>query len=128
MKILIDKDIYNICSRIKKFDKNYILIYDTDISKYKVYSSQINGVSETICNKKLSYVCTLPFDELDMRTIKYLYDTRIENIEMIINLLQSNVKSACIWQVLEFLLIFLHTYVIILYDILLCENILEVKR
>lgn len=90
MKVLIDKDIYNICSRIKKFDKNYILIYDTDINKYKVYSSQINGVSETVCNKKLSYVCTLPFDELDTRTIKYLYDTRIENIEMIIKRLDED--------------------------------------
>ena len=32
----------------------------------------------------LSYVCSLPYNQLDERTIKYLYSTKIENIDDII--------------------------------------------
>ena len=90
MKILIKKDIYNICSRIKTFDRSYQIVYDTMLNKYQVYSCRVGEIYETISNQKLSYVCTIPFIDLDMRTIKYLYDTQIDNIEMIIKRLDEN--------------------------------------
>ena len=39
---------------------------------------------ELIGGLKLSYVCTLPYDQLDARSIKYLYETSVENLEDII--------------------------------------------
>lgn len=83
MKKLI-KDIYNICNRIKKIDKSYMLAYDFDSKKYMVYSTNINFSFEVIDSLKLSYVCTLPYNELDARSINYLYQTKSQNLETLI--------------------------------------------
>ena len=37
----------------------------------------------------LSYVCGLPFDTLDERTIKYLYETSVENMDNIIDMIDN---------------------------------------
>lgn len=84
MKILIRGDVYNICNRIKNFDASYRVVYDTGLNKYKIYSIKLSGVSEIIGGVELSYVCTIPYEELDERTIKYLYNTSIENIDSFI--------------------------------------------
>lgn len=80
MKILIKSDIYNICKRIQNFDKSYRLIYDINSKQYKIYSIKPHQIFELIDGIKLSYVCTLPYNELDERSIKHLYNTSIENI------------------------------------------------
>lgn len=85
MKILIKSDVYNICKRIQNFDKSYRLIYDTNTKQYKIYSIKSHQIFELIDGIKLSYVCTLPYNELDERSIKHLYNTSIDNINEIVN-------------------------------------------
>ena len=84
MKILIKNDMYNMCNRIKKFDRNYKIVYDTDLSNYQIYSIAKGSLAECINGVELSYICTIPFAELDIRVIKYLYDTQVDNIENIL--------------------------------------------
>ena len=93
MKILITSDIYNICNRVKHFDSSYRVVYDTSLNKYKIYSIKLSGVNEVVGGVKLSYVCTLPYNELDVRTIQYLYYTSIDNIDDIINRIDSDNKK-----------------------------------
>ncbi|MBQ7880313.1 MAG: hypothetical protein IJ358_00500 [Clostridia bacterium] len=84
MKILIKSDVYNICNRIKKFDVSYRVVYDTATNAYQIYSTNLQGEIELIGWTPLSYVCRLPYNELDIRCIKYLYDTSVDNLEQII--------------------------------------------
>lgn len=93
MKILIKNDLYNICNRVKKFDASYRVVYDNVLRSYEIYSTNLNRPIELIGWTPLSYVCTLPYDELDIRTIQYLYDTSIENVEDILNMIDKNNKD-----------------------------------
>lgn len=85
MKILIKSDIYNICNRIKVFDKTYRLVYNCDINKYQIYSTNLGRVVEKVGSICMSYVSTLPYEELDERSIRYLRNTMIDNINEYIN-------------------------------------------
>jgi hypothetical protein len=80
MKIEIKNDVFNICKRIRRFDKNYKIIYDSNLKKYQIYSTSALPAKQLVGETLLSYICTLPYEELDVRTIKYLNDTRSENI------------------------------------------------
>lgn len=84
MKILVKSDVYNINKRIKKFDSSYRLVYDIMSKKYQIYSTNLGVAVELICGVPLSYVCEIPYAELDVRAIQHLYDTSVENIESII--------------------------------------------
>lgn len=85
MKILVKSDIYNICNRIKKFDSTYRLVFDTISKVYEIYSTKLHLGIELIGGVPLSYVLKIPYQQLDARTIKYLYDTSMDNIESIID-------------------------------------------
>lgn len=85
MKILIKSDVYNISKRIKYFDKNYRIFYDADIGKYQIYSSECNNGFQLINKQKFCYICTLPNNELDARALDYLFATRVENMQEIID-------------------------------------------
>ena len=93
MKILVKSDVYNICNRIKKFDSSYYLVFNTVSNKYEIYSTRLTQSVELVSGRVLSYVCSLPYGELDERTIKYLYDTSIENWENIINKIDKDNKN-----------------------------------
>ena len=93
MKILIKNDVYDIASRIKKFDRNYYIVYDTGNKLYQIYSSDITNNFEVISSVKLSYILTLPYEQLDERAINYLYETQVCNIEDIINQIDANNKA-----------------------------------
>ena len=84
MKILVKSDTYNICNRIKKFDSSYRLVFDTVSNMYEVYSTKLNLSVELIGGVLLSYVLRIPYQQLDERVIKHLYDTSTDNIENII--------------------------------------------
>ena len=85
MKTLVKSDVYNICKRIKNFDANYCLVWDSQLKIFQVYSTMPFSEVQYIQGAPLCYVCSLPYAELDWRTIRYLYDTRIDNIDDIIN-------------------------------------------
>ena len=84
MKILVKSDVYDICNRIKKFDATYRLVFNTLSNAYEVYSTALSQSVEIISGVILSYVCTLPYNQLDERAIRYLYDTSVDNLEDII--------------------------------------------
>ena len=83
MKIRIKHDVYNIANRIKKIDSGYFIVYNTSKNKFEIHNlKQING----------SYCLTLPYQELDERTLKYVNETKSENIERILNKIESENK------------------------------------
>lgn len=84
MKIVLNSDTYNICKRVKKFDRHYWVVYDFDNSKYLIYTDKFVGNFETIGDRRLGYVCSVPYSQLDDRTIKHLFATRVENLQEII--------------------------------------------
>ena len=93
MKILVKSDVFDICNRIKKFDSTYYIVFDNMVNKYQVYSSNLNRSIELISGRVLSYVCTLPYESLDIRTIKYLYDTSVANLETLVKDIDEHNKS-----------------------------------
>ena len=93
MKILVKSDVYNICNRIKNFDKSYCIVYDTSNCKYEVYSTDVRQEVEIVSGIPLSYVCLVPYNQLDERVINYLYETCIENIEDIITQIDKHNQS-----------------------------------
>lgn len=86
MKFLIKNDLFDIFERIKNYDNNYFIVFDTDLSKFKVYTDkfQIDKTPEYIEGNKLYYVLTFPYKELDVRSIQYLYQTEIKNVDLLI--------------------------------------------
>lgn len=66
----IKNDVFNIANRIKEINKNYIVYFNTEISKYELY------------HEKHGYVLTFPYDELDSRCIDYTLSTRADRIDV----------------------------------------------
>ena len=76
MLFKIESDVYNISKRVKNIDKDYYVVFNTSTSKFQIHnSSQIGS----------SYCLTLPYKELDERTLNYINKTKSENIEKIIS-------------------------------------------
>ena len=75
MKIRIFHDVYNISQRIKNLDRYYFILFNTSKGKFEVHnSSQLDS----------TYCLTLPFNQLDERTLTYVYQTMSTNIEKIL--------------------------------------------
>lgn len=68
-------NVFKIPERLKEIDKSYFVIYNTMIDKYEVHSTE-NKDGDTYC-------LTLPYDELDSRSIDYVRKTRVENARII---------------------------------------------
>ena len=67
--------------RIKKIDRDYYVVYDTSKQKFEIHNSnQVGG----------SYCLTLPYKELDERTLKYVRLTQTANIEEILKNLEND--------------------------------------
>ena len=90
MKILVKSDNFDICNRVKKFDCTYRVVYNNNNDKYEIYSTRLGISVEIVSGVPLSYVCTIPYNQLDARTINYLYDTSIDNIESIIDKIEAD--------------------------------------
>lgn len=71
MKIKIDNDLFDISKRLKEIDPAYEVYFETDLQKYVLWAF---GVRQTV----------LPYDELDVRTLDYVYHTRRENADTIL--------------------------------------------
>lgn len=75
MKIKILHDVYNISKRIKNIDRDYYVVYDTSKQKFEVHNSNQSGAS---------YCLTIPYCELDERTLKCVLKSQSANIEEIL--------------------------------------------
>ena len=99
MHFKIKGDLYNISKRIKKINKGYYVVFNTITKKFEVHNSFQMGPS---------YCLTLPYEELDERTLIYVHKTKSENIEKILEeiekenkLKESAEKSKALSQVCE---------------------------
>lgn len=83
MKIVINSDVYNISKRIKDIENDYYIVFNTSKNSYEVH-----------CSNQLdtSYCLTVPFKNLDTRTLDYVYQTKSENIDKILNQIESENK------------------------------------
>lgn len=71
----------NIPQRIKAIDKDYFVVRNHSIGKFEVHhKGQIDG----------TLALTIPYDELDFRTIQMVKETRIEYIDKIIKEMDEN--------------------------------------
>ncbi len=83
MNVKLTHDVYNISKRIKLIDRDYYVVYNTSTCKFEVHNlSQIGS----------SYCLTLPFNELDERTLDYVAKTRCANIETILDKIENDNK------------------------------------
>ncbi len=83
MKIKIFTDVYDISNRIKNIDKNYYILFNTSTKKFEVHNSS---------QKDNSYCLTIPYNFLDERTLNLVNETRVENIERILNEIENENK------------------------------------
>ena len=83
MKVQILNDMYNISKRIKNIDRDYFLVYDTVRASFEVHNS---------AQQDTTYCLTLPYNELDERTLNYVAKTRCANIENILEEINNNNK------------------------------------
>lgn len=84
MLIRISTDNLFVTNRLKEIDKNYYVVFNTKKNRYEIHSKR--QADNTFC-------VSLPFLELDERTIDYVYQTRVENIEEIIKKIEKNNKK-----------------------------------
>ncbi len=78
--IEIENDVYYISSRLKEIDREYRLRYNLRRSCYEVHC----------LDQKDSYCFTVPFDQLDERTLLFALKTRRENRDKIIKEIEKN--------------------------------------
>ena len=83
MLIKLKYDVYNISQRIKDIDSGYYLVYNTSKLKFEVHN--VNQKGGTYC-------LTLPYKQLDERTLQYVYETKSENIEKIMERIENENK------------------------------------
>ena len=81
MKIKIFNDVYNISKRIKNIDRNYYIVYNTSKQKFEIHNSSQVG---------MSYCLTLPYNELDERTLKLVLKSSTNNIDEILEKIENN--------------------------------------
>lgn len=76
----INDDVYFISQRIKELDRSYHILYNLTRHCYEVHSfEQSDG-----------YCFTVPFQELDERTLQFAHKTRRENQDKIIKEIEKN--------------------------------------
>ncbi len=83
MRFVIRHDVYEIAKRIKDIDRYYFIVYDTSKSCYEIHnSSQIDS----------TYCLSVPYQNLDDRTLKYVRETSSANIEKILEKIEKENK------------------------------------
>lgn len=71
----IDGDVYNISRRIKEIDKGYFIVRNFNDQVFEVHNSK---------NKGRTFCFTVPYPELDERTIVHCKKTAIARADLII--------------------------------------------
>lgn len=75
MLININTDNFFVTKRIKEIDTNYFIVFNTKSKKFEVHNKEQH--ENTFC-------LSLPFGELDNRTLDLVQKTRVENINKLI--------------------------------------------
>jgi len=80
--IHIKNDLYGIAERIRHIDSGYFIVWNVVRKKYEVHNV------DTLCPS--TYEFTVPYNELDSRTLEYCKETRRENTEKLIAEIEKN--------------------------------------
>ena len=80
MKIKINSDVFNIIDRLKQIDEGYYVMFNTNSKKFEIHNS----------NTKNSYCLTVPYGQLDLRTLVLVEKTHVKNYNNIIKLIDEN--------------------------------------
>ena len=72
---IVETNVFDIPQRLKQIDDGYFVVYNRQQHKYEIHNSK--QLDSTYC-------LTVPFDELDSRTIDLVHKTKIENAKAII--------------------------------------------
>lgn len=70
---VIENDLFDISNRIKNIDRDYVIYRNMQNKKFELHNTRYSPSLQLV----------LPFDELDMRTIDYAVNTRVENIKKV---------------------------------------------
>ena len=102
MKIKINSDVFNIIDRLKQIDSGYFVLFNTNTKKFEIHNSET----------KNGYCLTIPYRQLDKRSLELVEKTHIKNYKKTI--------SAVSWK----------TFFINLYNPCLCRviQIVEFRR
>lgn len=71
--IYVQTNAFNIPERIREIDSGYFVMFNPDTGKYEVHHKE----------QDYTLALNLPYDELDARAIRYVHETRVENIRKI---------------------------------------------
>lgn len=84
MLINVNTDNYFIAQRIKEIDYNYYIVFNTARKKFEIHNkSQGNN----------TYCLTVPYSTLDARTLDFVNETKIENIQKLMEKIEKNNKK-----------------------------------
>lgn len=75
MKIEINNDVYDVVKRIKEIDEDYFVLYNINKGVYELNHK----------NQENTYCLTIPYDELDSRTIEIVLWSQVSNIDNIMD-------------------------------------------
>lgn len=70
---VIENDLFDISNSIKNIDRDYVIYRNMLNKKFELHNTRYSPTLQVV----------LPFDELDMRTIDYAVNTRVENIKKV---------------------------------------------
>lgn len=62
-KVTIKKDVFNIAKRLKNINKNYKIVKNLQTQKYEIHNETAS---------KNSFVFSVPYNKLDIRTLKHV--------------------------------------------------------
>ena len=82
--IFIHKDLFNISEKIKRFNKSFKVAYNLRKNRFEIFQKVVIGY-------QLNSV--IPYDKLDMRTIKWLYSSLNANYDMLFREIDEHNKN-----------------------------------
>ena len=84
-RIIVKNDVQDISGRIKEIDKGYFIVRNLRSRQFEVHW----GIPEE-GNGMKTHELTLPFEELDQRTLDLTRETSIENARIIMERMEAN--------------------------------------
>ena len=80
---VIKDDLFDIVKRIKQIDPKYFVLYNLTRHKYEIHYSR----------SKNTYELTVPYDNLDARTIDFVLKTRMQNQKKLLEEIENSNKK-----------------------------------
>lgn len=73
--ILIEKDVFNISGRIEEYDKDMFIVFNKRKKAFEIHSLEY---APMIASPKDTFQTTIPYKNLDIRTLQHLYENDIK--------------------------------------------------